>query len=365
MSSHYIPQIMPWLDEDEVTEVTAVLRSTYISEGKKTALFEEKFREFTGAKYALACANATCGLFTALKALGIGPGDEVIVPDLTFVATANVVIMTGATPIFCDVDPVTFMITPELIEPHITEKTKAIMPVHLYGQPADLDTLIPFAKEKGLILLEDAAQGVGTLYKGKHVGTFGALGVFAFYANKIMTTGEGGLVLTNDEELMKKSLALKNHGRTEKGTFWHPYVGMNFKFTDVQAAIGLAQFKKLPTIIEKKAAIFNAYKDALADVSEVAFPTLVPDSRPVFWFSNIIVPEPKPLMEFLHTKSIGTREFFPPLHKQPCFDAELTNGSFPNADTIYAHGVSLPSYVQLEDKDIDYIATSIREFYRS
>ncbi|MBI2453295.1 DegT/DnrJ/EryC1/StrS family aminotransferase [Candidatus Peregrinibacteria bacterium] len=278
-----IPQVLPFINESEVREITRVVRSTFITQGKATRSFEEKFQKLTKTKFAIAVFNATVGLYSALKALDIGPGDEIIVPDLTFIATANAVIMAGARPIFCDIDRKTFNLHPGFIEKFINKNTKAIMPVHLYGQPADMDEIMKIAKKHKLFVIEDAAESVGARFRGKYVGTFGDIGVFSFYANKIMTTAEGGLILTNNPLLAKKCLALRNHGRIATGTFIHPYIGFNFKFTDLQAAIGLAQFKKLPKMNAKKQKILDWYRYFLKDVKDISFPYVDPRCSCVIW----------------------------------------------------------------------------------
>lgn len=359
-------QIEPWIDEAEAEELLKVIRSTFITEHAATAEFEENFKTLTGAQHAIAVFNATVGLYTALKALGIGAGDEVLVPDLTFVATANAVIMAGATPVFCDVERNSFNIDPAVIEEKITPRTKAIMPVHLYGQSADMDRILEIARRHGLKVIEDAAESVGATFNGKYVGTLGDIGVFSFYANKIMTTAEGGLLLTESKELADQCMILKNHGRTEKGTFVHPHVGFNFKFTDLQAAVGNAQFKKLPKMMERKREILKWYREALADVPEVEFPWQDPRCSNVIWFINILTPTVPSLelQSHLEKGEVQTRPFFPPLHTQPCYGPELTQGNFPNATWLHAHGLSLPSGVGLTREQVNHVAEGIREFFK-
>ncbi len=243
-----IIQIQPWIDDSEMHELMKVVQSTFVTEASLTKEFEQMTRDLTKAKHAIAVANGTLGLFCALKALGIGIGDEVIVPDLTFIASANAIIMAGAKPVFCDVEINTLCIDIEKAKSKVTANTKAIMPVHLYGQSADMVKVLNFAKENNLKVIEDAAQGVGVLFEGKHVGTFGDIGILSYYGNKTITTGEGGIILTNDDELAKICYRLKNHGRDTKGTFIHEHIGFNFSFTEMQAALGVSQMKKLNAI---------------------------------------------------------------------------------------------------------------------
>jgi len=248
----FIPQIEPWIDNRELYYLKKVVESTYVTENKLTKEFENRVKESTGSKYAIAYTNGTMALYACLKALGIKRSDKVIVPNMTFVATANAVIMAGATPVFCEVQEDTFCMDPEQLKGLIDPYTKAIIPVHLYGQAANMDSIMAIANDKNIPIIEDAAQGVGVKYKDKHVGTFGDMGILSYYGNKTITCGEGGIILTDSEDLAKACYRLKNHGRDTKGIFKHDHIGYNFSFTEMQAAIGLAQMDKLPDIISKK-----------------------------------------------------------------------------------------------------------------
>lgn len=357
-----IPQIEPWIDEAELKELATVIKSTWITEHRKTEEFEAGIRKLTGAKYALAVSNGTIGLYVCLKALGIGNGDEVIVPDFTFIASANSVKMAGAEPAFVDVDRKTFNIDASKIETAITPRTKAIMPVHIYAQAADMDAVMKAAKKHNLPVVEDAAQGIGVHFRGKHTGTFGELGLLSFYGNKSITTAEGGMILTDDEALFKKCWQLKNHGREVKGTFIHPHIGYNFCFTDIQAAIGVAQLRKLPKILERKKEINGKYRELLADVNEVAFTYIDERGTPGHWFTSILVDDVEGLAKHLEKNGIETRRFFYPMHMQPPYK-EKAKGKFPASEWAYNHGLSLPSGVLLKDEQIETVAKKIREFY--
>lgn len=358
-----IPQIEPWIDEEEVKEITKVVRSTWITEHDETAQFEEGIRKYAGAKHALAVSNGTIALYVALKALGIGEGDEVIVPDMTFIATANSVKMAGAEPVLADIDKKTFNISPQSIENAITKKTKAIMPVHLYAQAADMDEILKIARKHNLKVIEDAAQGIGVYFKGKHAGTFGDIGILSFYGNKTLTTAEGGMILTNSTELHEKCWRLKNHGRKEKGIFVHEEIGYNFCFTDLQAAIGIAQLKKLPKILERKKHLNDKYQQLLAGVKEIKFPHIDERGKPAHWFTSILIDDVEGLVEHLKKNEIQTRRFFYPLHLQPCYKG-MASGEFPNAEWAYEHGLSLPSSVMLKDEQLELVAEKIKEFYK-
>ena len=356
-----IPQIQPWIDHEEAHLLNLVVTSTQITEGPYTEKFENLTKELTGSKYAIAYANGTTALYSVLTNLNIGPGDEVIVPGLTFIATATSVIQVGATPVFCDVEAETYCMDPEMIERLITEKTRAIIPVHLYGNAADMDSILDIAKKYSLLVIEDAAQGVGVTYKGNHVGTMGDAGILSYYGNKTITCGEGGMILTNSQSFRDKVYSFKTHGRNQKGIFLHEEIGFNFSFTEMQAAIGVAQMNKLDKIIVHKNRIFNAYKK---EMPEYRFYSKSKNTTSfVPWFSSIIVSDPVELQKYLLEKEIGTRRFFPSLDLQPCFSGIASRFPLKNSHDAYSFGLSLPSSVSLSKDEIKYIANSIKEFY--
>jgi len=357
-----IPQIEPWIDQRELDQLKEVVASTWLVEGPKTHLFEERFAALAQCRYALAVSNATAGLYSCLLALGVGEGHEVIVPDMTFIATANAVIWTGAEPVLVDIDEHTFNIDPDRIKEKITPRTKAIIPVHLFGQSADMEAIGDIAVTHDLVIVEDAAQGVGARFQGRHVGSWGRAGCFSFYGNKTITTGQGGMITTDDEGLARKCLILKNQGRTEKGTFVHPEIGYNFCFTDLQAAVGLAQLSKLDEILSRKGRNDQLYRDLLADVQAVRFPERDPRCEGALWFSNILVDDPQALSERLAAREIGTRRFFYPLHRQPCYRGKWTS-EFPVCDSVYRQGLSLPSAATLTEDQVAFVCGRVREFY--
>jgi perosamine synthetase len=359
----FIPQIQPWIDEEEVNEVAEVVRTTYITENSKTEEFLNKVKEFSGAKYAIAVGNGTLGLIAALLAENIGPGDEVIVPNLTFIATANAVKLVGAQPVFCDVDRKTGCISPDNFAHLVTEKTKVIMPVHLYGQVSPTEEILKFCDEHNLLLIEDAAESFGILENGIHTGTRGAYGIFSFFANKTITTGEGGVIFTNSEERYKKLYRIKNHGRDRKGVFIHPSIGYNFCFSDLQAAIGVAQLRKMDRIFARKDFIYNYYCQRLENVSGVNIIKVPNHIRSNHWFINVLVDNPEQFGEELKKRKIGTRRFFYPLHLQPCYEGDTENQEreYPNTMFLYEHGISLPSSVIITDDELEYVCDSIIE----
>ncbi|NQV18408.1 MAG: DegT/DnrJ/EryC1/StrS family aminotransferase [Armatimonadetes bacterium] len=363
-----INQIEPWIDYNELRELKRVVDSTFVTEAMLTEEFEEMNRELTGTKHAIAMSNGTVAIYCALKALDIGPGDEVIVPAMTFIATANAVIMAGATPVFCDVYEDTFCMDIEKAEELINPRTKAIMPVHLYGQSADMEKVMEIASKYDLKVVEDAAQGVGVRFLGKHVGTFGDVGVLSFYGNKTITCGEGGMVLTDNDELAARCYKLKNHGRAKKGIFVHEDIGFNFSFTEMQAAVGIAQMKKLPEIMERKRKIYDRYLTELAALKRLHPVFIDPRTDPVFWFTSFLSNETEDLSEYLLDCKIQTRRFFYPLHLQPCYqESNLikkgNNKKYSVSKRTYDKGISLPSSYTLSEKEQEKVIIKIKNFY--
>ncbi len=365
--SDTIIQIEPWIDESELRELERVIDSTFVVEHELTREFERMTMQLTGCKHAIAVCNGTMALFVGLKALGIGPGDEVIVPNFTFIASANAVILAGATPVLCEVREDTFCLDVAKAERAVTRRTKSVMPVHLYGQSADMNEVMAFAKRHGLSVIEDAAEAIGVRFAGKHVGTFGDVGILSYYGNKTVTCGEGGMVLTNNDALAKAARRLKNYGRDQKGTFVHESIGFNFSFTDLQAAVGIAQMRKMPAIVSKKREIHDRYVEELRDLPD--FQPVYIDSRcePVFWFTSFLCPNPEALSSYLQARNIQTRRFFYPLHLQPCYaDREhirFTDADFRVSERIYERGISLPSAYRLSVEEQTFIIEQIHRFY--
>ena len=357
----FIPQIEPWIDEQELQYLKRVIESTYVTEHDLTEEFERRICKLTGSKYAISVCNGTAALFCCLKALGIGEGDEVIVPNLTFIATANAVLLAGAEPIFCDVTKDTFSIDLNKAKDCLSTKTKAIMPVHLYGFSADMEDILEFSHKHGLKVVEDAAQGVGVSHNGKPVGTFGNLGILSFYGNKTITCGEGGIILTDDVKLRDKCYRLKNHGRADKGVFIHDTIGFNFCFTEMQAAVGLAQLDKLPSIIQKKRAIFDSYIDSLHNYLSPL--RALSHTSPVYWFTSFLTPDKKELKDYLSNYNVQTRDFFYPLDLQPCYKDMSFRCSFDASHDLYEKGISFPSSYNLSEDQQNTIIELVKDFY--
>jgi perosamine synthetase len=362
-----IVQIEPWVDAMELQQLRRVIDSTFLVEHELTREFESWTARYTGAKHAVAVCNGSMALFTCLKVLGIGPGDEVIVPNLTFIASANAVILAGATPVLCEVREDTFCIDVARAEELVTSRTRAVMPVHLYGQSADLDAVTAFARRHGLKVVEDAAEGIGVRYDGQHVGTVGDMGIISYYGNKTVTCGEGGIILTNDDDLARAAFRMKNYGRDQKGVYSHDTIGFNFSFTDLQAAIGIAQMKKLPAIISKKEAVHKRYVRDLRPLATFCPVYIDPKCEPVFWFSSFLCECPEALATYLRARGVQTRRLFLPLHQQPCYadgkHVRMPRPDFRISESIHQRGISLPSSYSLTDDQQSYVIEQIHRFY--
>lgn len=362
-----IVQIEPWIDAGELRELERAIQSTFITENDLTREFETMTAQLTGSKHAIAVSNGTVALFVCLKAMGIGPGDEVIIPNLTFIATANAVILAGATPVLCEIREDTFCIDMKRAEELLTERTRAVMPVHLYGQSADMTEVIDFASRHKLKVIEDAAEGIGVRFDGRHVGTFAEMGILSYYGNKTVTCGEGGVVLTNDDRLAAEAYKLKNHGRAKKGTFIHESVGFNFAFTDLQAAIGISQMKKMPAIVRKKREIHDCYVQQLQGIKGFRPAQIDPRCEPVFWFTSFLCDDTEGLAAFLQQQNIQTRGFFYPLHRQPCYAdrkyIKNIDDDFRVSDAVYRRGISLPSSYNLTEAEQAFVIEQIQRFY--
>ncbi len=353
----------PWFDEAEAQAVLAYMQSGgWLMEFKKTEELERMIAEYTGATYCVMTVNGTVSLWLALRALGIGRGDEVLVPNLTMIASPNAVVLAGASPVLVDVEPNTLCIDMVRAAEAITPRTKALMYVPLNGRSGDMEIVAAFCKEQGLFLLEDAAQALGSRYQGKHLGTFGDIGSFSFSVPKIITTGQGGALVTDSEELYRKMRLLKDFGREEGGADIHDDWGWNFKFTDLQAVVGIEQMKKLGGRVKRKKEIYKRYNDALHSVHGVIFlQTDILQTTP--WFMDIYVDDPNSLQSFLKEYKIGTRRMYPMVHTQKIYQVAYGGASFPVSAQFAARGLWLPSSSKLTDEEIDYIAENIKVFY--
>lgn len=364
MSKNFrIPQMEPWFDQQETDAISEYMKSgAYLTEHLKTKDFEELISQSTQSKFSIVVNNGTISLWLMLMALDIGPGDEVLVPNYTMVATPNAVRAAGATPIFCDVEKSTLCIDFSEIIAKRTPRTKAIFLVSANGRYPSygIQELISYCDEYNLFLLEDAAQGLGSYYPdGSHVGTQGLMGSFSFSVPKIITTGQGGAIITNRESLAKKIRELKDFGRARGGIDIHDSFGLNFKFTDLQAVIGIEQIKKLEYRVKRKKKIWLRYVDNLKDVDQVSFFSHnLTWTTP--WFIDVLVKQRDKLIEHLQDAGISTRKMYPPLHAQKTFSL---SGHFPVSEEVGKLGLWLPSSSQLLDDEIDYVTARIKDFY--
>lgn len=360
-----IPQMEPWFDDNETKALSDYMAAGgWVTEFKKTREFEQMIADYTGAKYCSIVSNGTVSLTLALIACGIGPGDEVIVPDYTMVASANAVKLTGAEVVFADIEKNSLCLGLPQIKAAISERTRAVILVTINGRcPNDLEQIVSFCRERGIKLIEDAAQSLGSRKNGKHLGTFGDIGSFSFSAPKIITTGQGGALITDDEAIIEKIRLLRDFGREKPGSDHYLTMGWNFKFTDLQAVIGIEQIKKLAWRVERKKAIYQLYRNQLNDLAEVEFiATNLADTSP--WFIDVLVPQDKRvgLIEHLKTKGIGSRPFYPALHAEPVY---ARSGSYPVAEDVAKRGLWLPSSSKLTDEQITTICREIRSYFRS
>jgi perosamine synthetase len=363
----HIPVAEPVLNGNEKAYVVDCLDTTWISSnGSYIERFEQAFAGFIGVKYALSVSNGTMALHAALLGLGVGPGDEVIVPTLTYIATGNAVRYCGAEPIFVDSEPVTWNIDPDQIEEKITSLTKGIIPVHLYGHPADMDPICNLAEKYGLFVLEDAAEAHGAEYEGQKVGSIGDAAIFSFYGNKIITTGEGGMVVTDDEALACRIRQIKGQGQDFEKRYWFPIIGYNYRMTNVQAAIGLAQLENVDWHINRRREVAGWYHKFLDGISAIKLQPELPNMKNVYWMNSIVLqPAAKDnrdnLMKSLATYGIETRPFFYPIHTMPPYYSNENESRYPVAERVAASGINLPTSSRLTKNEIEYICMNIIE----
>ena len=365
-----IYQIQPSMDKSEKKELISVIDSGWFTEAKKTKEFEKMFAEYTNCKYACAVTSGTAGLYLGLNALGIQKNDEVIVPDLTFVASPNSIQANGAKPVLADIDPNTFNLDTDILEKKITKKTKAIMTVNFNGRTTNIKILKEIAQKNNLKLIEDAAHSLGSYYKKKHQGTLGDIGVFSFSTPKIISTGQGGMIITNNKKLYERCMELKDFGRSMgvkkkmMSSFEHKTIGYNFKFTEFQAAVGISQMKKLSKRIKIKKNMFSLYHELLNKISGIEFiETDLDKITP--WMIDIVLKNKKKkigLINFLEKNMIETRIFYPPIHKLTPYREK--NKKYPITTDISDRGLWLPSSVNLKHEEIDFISKKIREFFK-
>jgi len=370
-----IPVCKPWMPGKEKEYVNDAVDTNWISSsGKYLERFEIEFAKFCGSDYGVCCSNGLAALHLACAALGLKKGDEVIVPTFTMAASVNAIIFTGATPVLVDCDKETYCMNLEEVKNKITSKTRAIMPVHIYGHPCDMDAITSLAKKHNLYVIEDAAEAHGAEYNGKKCGSMSDIGCFSFYANKILTTGEGGMCVTNNKELAEKMKKLRNHA-FDVPRFIHNEVGFNYRLTNLQAAIGLAQTENAEMLVNARRNVGIRYNKLLKDTKGLILPVEKQYAKNVYWMYGVVLDKNIKLskdevMQKLKEKGIETRSFFIPMHKQPAYykktvdNAPDCSGSFPVSDFIGERGFYLPSSSNLTDKEMGFVSDTLKDIIK-
>ena len=363
--TNYISQMEPLISDADAKAVFEYMTSGgWLTEFHKTRLLEKSLCDFTGARFCTMAPNGTLALFLALAACGIGRDDEVIVPSLTMAATAAAVVLAGGRVVFADIDAGTLCLDLERVEQSISSRTRAVVVVSLNGRaPKGLDEFVARCTSRGVKVIEDAAQSLGSFANGRHLGTIGDCGCFSFSSHKVVTTGQGGAVVTDDESVFRKMCLLRDFGRPEGGTDHYTSVGWNLKFTDLQAVVGLEQMRRLPELVRRKKRIFEMYRERLAEVEGIEIPaTDLESTTPLF--ADLLVDRrmKRALIDYLHVNGVGSRSFYPALHSEPAF---ATGDSLPVAELVSSRGVWLPSSMRLESEQVEQVCQLIRRFIAS
>lgn len=381
----FLPCFLPTIEQEEIDEVIDTLKSNWITTGPKTHQFEEMFREYVGCKHAIALNSCTAGLHLALVAAGIGEGDEVITSPFTFAATVNVIVHQGAKPVFVDIIPDTYNIDSGKIEAAISKKSKAIIPVHYAGQPCEMDEIMAIAKKYNLLVIEDAAHALSATYKGRKIGTIGDVTSFSFYATKIITTAEGGMVTTDNDELAEKIRLLSLHGISKdawkryssEGSWYYEilYPGYKYNMTDIQASMGIQQLKKLDILQEVRQTIARLYTNTFKDMPEITEPYVDEQVQPTWHLYPILINTDRlkidrnKFIEALKLENIGTSVHFIPIHLHPYYQEQFgfKRGDFPNSEYVYERIISLPLYPRMTEKDTEDVIAAVKkivDYYR-
>ena len=376
-----IPVVDVDIKERELEAVKDVVASKFLVEGKNTKEFENKFSNFTGAKHTTVAVNGTCALHLAMVALDIGPKDEVITTPFTFIASSNAILFSGAIPIFTDIDRETFNIDPEKIEEQISENTKAIMPVHIFGNPCDMKAIMDIAEDRDLIVIEDCAQAHGATIDNTHVGNFGHIGCFSFYGTKNLVGGEGGAVITNNEELFEKIKSLKNHGRSPLGGYAHFSIGFNYRSTDMTGAIMNVQMDRVEEILSKRHHNGDRYRDDLKSFDDIKLQKVLPGHQHSDYIMAPVINKEgitqEQVINYLKSKNIGSRTIYKVLsYQQPCYTnlsnwhlsrvidyPDYSKTKCPNAEFIGQNHFEIPMVTSLTDESIDHVISTLIDFF--
>lgn len=356
----------PYVGKEEIDAVVAVMKSDTLSLGPKLEEFEQMFANYIGTKHAIAVNSGTSGLHLVVKSLGLKKGDEVITTPFSFIASANCSLFEGAKPVFVDIDKDTYNIDPSKIEASITPKTKAILPVHVFGQTCDMDPIIAIAKKHNLKIIEDSCEAIGAKYKDKKAGTFGDAAVFAFYPNKQITTGEGGMIVTNSDEVATLCKSYRNQGRDSMAWLGHTRIGYNYRLSDINCAIGVEQLKKIDTILSMRKNVANKYIEKLRWNKDLILPH-VPIYNEESWFVFVVQVKDginrDGVIESLKEKGVAANIYFPPIHLQKFYrdDFGFKEGDFPVTEGISKRTIAIPFFSELSDEEIDYVCESLTQ----
>jgi len=359
------------LDDSDIEAVTRVLRSSELSLGPTGPAFERAMASYTGARHAITASSGTSGLHMGVRALGLGAGDEVVTTPFSFVASANCLLFEGVVPVFAEIDGTTWDLDPGAAAAAVTDRTRAILPVHVFGRPCRIREIVAFARRRGLAVIEDSCESLGSTVNGTHTGTLGDLGVFAFYPNKQMTTGEGGMVVTGDERLAETCRSLRNQGRGAGGGWLeHERLGYNYRLSDIQSALGLSQLSRIETFIARRLAVHAAYEHELARVPGIVLPAPPRPGERISWFVYVVRLEDEftredrdAVLEDLRAHGISCRNYFVPIHLQPYMRERFgyREGMFPVTERVAARTISLPFYNRLTDAEVARVAAALRE----
>ncbi len=366
VTTRSIPLARPHIGERERELVMDVLRSDALACGETVPAFERAFADRVGTRFAVACSSGTAGLHVALDRLGLGPGDEVITSSFSFIASANVILHERATPVFADIDERTFNVDPATVEAAITPRTRAIVPIHIFGYPCDIEAVSRVAAEHGIPVVEDACEALGCSVNGRPVGSHGNPAVYGFYPNKQLTTGEGGMVTTDDEEVAADLRSLVNQGRSDNGDWLvHQRVGFNYRMDEMSAALGMAQLEKLDALLEARRRVAERYDEALSGIDGVELPYRGPEARSWFIYYVRLAEgiDRDAVAAGLAARGVATRPYLPAIHLQPPYRARFgyAEGMLPVTERVSGSTLALPFFVQLEDDDVAHVAASLRE----
>ena len=366
-----VPLSRPWVTKEDIEAVGEVLMTPNLSLGPKLVDFENMLAKVAQRKYAVAVNSGTSALHLIVKSLGIKEGDEVITTPFSFIASSNSILFENAKPVFVDIRSDTYNIDPDLIEMSITDKTRAILAVDVFGQPADWDEISEIAKKYHLKLIEDSAESIGSEYRGMKAGSFGDAAIFGFYPNKQITTGEGGVVVTDREDVYKLSKSMRNQGRGEVDTWLeHMRLGYNYRIADINCALGISQLQRLDEIIEKRSQLANLYYEKLKDIEEVVTPYIAPTTTKMSWFVYVVLLNKKfnrvqrdAVIEKLAALGVESREYFSVIHLQPFYRGKFgfKKGDFPIAESISERTIALPFYTMMNEEEVDYVVDSLKK----